>query len=69
MKNGRCSPRNCSKAVRFTNVSSTSTCPKSGFTVASSVWLELMPYFTSAPALRRYALGVSKGLPNPVGWW
>src|SRR6266550_2869951 len=41
MKNGRCSGRNCSKAVRFTNVSSTSTCPKSGFTVASSVGLDL----------------------------
>src|SRR5437870_3767313 len=66
-KNGRCSARNCSKAVRFTNVSSTSTCPKSGFRVASSVRLELTPYFTSAPAPEWYDDRRSKGFPRSFG--
>ena len=36
-KNGRFSSKNTSNAERFTTAGSTSTCPKSGFTVAVSV--------------------------------
>src|SRR6476619_3670051 len=50
MKNGRFSSKKVSKALRFTTDGSASTCPKSGFTVASSVRFDVMPYFTSAPA-------------------
>ncbi len=53
--------------MRFTNVSSTSTCPKSGFSVASSVRLELTPYFKSAPTPGSYEAVRSKGFPGSFG--
>ena len=37
--------------MRLSTAGSASTWPKSGFTVASSVRLEVIPYFRSAPAV------------------
>src|SRR5438034_10819617 len=48
-KKGRRSWKKVSKAVRFRTAGSASTCPKSGFTVASSVRLDVSPYLRSAP--------------------
>ena len=50
-KNGRRSWKNVSKDVRLTTDGSASTWPKSGFTVASTVMLDVMPYLISAPAV------------------
>ncbi len=50
MKNGRFSSKNVSNTVRLTTAGSTSTWPKSGFTVASIVMLLEKPHFTSRPA-------------------
>ena len=52
-KNGRFSGKNVSKAVRFTTDGSASTCPKSGFTVTSSVRFSVIPYFRSPPTVWR----------------
>ena len=49
-KKGRFSSNTVSKAERLTTAGSTSTWPKSGLIVASSVRSLVMPYFTSAPA-------------------
>jgi hypothetical protein len=49
-KKGRCSGKKVSYAERFTCDGSASTCPKSGFTVASRVRSEVRPYFRSSPA-------------------
>ncbi len=61
-KKGRFSSKTVSKAERFTDAGSTSTCPKSGFSVASSVRLLVMRYLTSIPAELPYSLRVRKGL-------
>src|SRR5437762_14067705 len=66
-KNGRRSSSFTSNAVRLTIAGSSSTCPKSGFTVASSVRFELTPYFRSAPMPPKYELPPSKGLPGESG--
>ena len=50
MKNGRFSSKNVSNTVRLTTAGSTSTWPKSGFTVASIVMLLEKPHFRSRPA-------------------
>src|SRR5688500_17028485 len=49
-KNGRFSPNVVSNTERFTTAGSTSTWPKSGFTVASRVRFDVMFSFTSPPA-------------------
>ena len=61
-KKGRCSARNVSKAVRLSCAGSASTWPKSGLTVASSVRLEVSPYFRSPPMVCFCAL------PKPLDW-
>ena len=64
VKNGRFSSKNVSEADRFTTAGSTSTCPKSGFTVASSVRLLATPYFTSTPVPANARLPSLNGLPG-----
>src|SRR5947199_2524127 len=49
MKNGRFSWKNVSASLRFTTAGSTSTWPKSGFTVALRVRLGPSPMRASAP--------------------
>ena len=49
VKNGRFSSKYDSTSERFTTAGSTSTCPKSGFTVALSVRLFPTPARRSAP--------------------
>src|ERR1700730_11419008 len=48
-KKGRFSENVVSKTERFTTAGSTSTCPKSGFIVASSVRFEVRLTFASPP--------------------
>ena len=63
MKKGRRSGKNVSTAVRFTTAGSTSTCPKSGFTVPSRVRLLVRPYFTSAPSDPAFSVPSWNGSP------
>jgi hypothetical protein len=62
-KNGRFSSKNVSKAVRFTTAGSTSTCPKSGSTVAFRVRSLVTPYLRSTPAAPNGSLPSRNGLP------
>ena len=69
MKNGRFSSKNVSNTVRLTTAGSTSTWPKSGFTVASIVMLLEKPHFRSRPALAdpvRPSLNGSPGSAVPL---
>ena len=50
MKKGRFSGKNVSKAERLSTAGSTSTCPKSGFNVASSVRADVSRSLRSSPA-------------------
>ena len=69
MKNGRRSSKRVSNAVRFTTAGSTSTCPKSGFTVASSVMFDVSRYFRSTPTSAKWSEPLRYGLANvtPLG--
>jgi hypothetical protein len=49
-ENGRRSSKKVSTSLRFTTAGSTSTWPKSGFTVPASVRLPSSPTLKSAPA-------------------
>src|SRR5438034_1175612 len=62
-KKGRRSWKKVSKAVRLRTAGSASTCPKSGFTVASSVRLDVSPYFRSAPPVSLW----DRSKPLPAG--
>src|ERR1041385_4805877 len=60
-KNGRFSSKKVSNAERFTTAGSTSTCPKSGFTVAFNVRLEVTRYIASPPTRPSIACGSKNG--------
>ena len=64
MKKGRFSSKNSSLAERFTLAGSTSTWPKSGFTVALSRMLLVSVYLRSPPILVSYSLSPRNGSPG-----
>src|SRR5881628_765864 len=64
-KNGRFSGKNVSNAERLSTAGSTSTCPKSGLIVASSVRFDVRLYLRSAPAFIFVWLELRYGSP---GW-
>jgi hypothetical protein len=67
VKKGRFSEKKVSKAVRLITAGSSSTWPKSGFTVASSVKLLLTPHLMSSPALEKARNPSLNGLPGASG--
>ena len=64
MKKGRFSWKKDSTSLRFTTAGSTSTCPKSGFTVASRVRFDPRPIFRSAPIAPLFLWPWLKGSPG-----
>src|SRR3979409_950028 len=64
-KNGRFSENVVSKTERFTTAGSTSTWPKSGFTVASSVRFDVMLYLMSPPIRPVISCLLRNGSPTP----
>src|SRR5258706_12518312 len=66
-KNGRFSSKNVSNADRLTTAGSTSTCPKSGFTVAFIVRFEVTRYIASPPTRPSSPCGSKNGSRRSPG--
>lgn len=66
-KKGRFSRKHVSKAVRFTTVGSTSTWPKEGFTVASTLKLGPRPKRASSPTSSPVSVPSKNGFDDSAG--